>query len=466
VRIPIRIRLTAVYCSAFLVVIAILAVGTYASVRAAVHTIVDHELNSRLDGVDDHLTRHVQRLGWPELSKSLALHPAFHPGLLRIADAGGAVLFEGTSIRGSSGGRNGGTPAFETISHGDQRLRVLGVRRTIQGQTYDLTLGTDLLIPGAILDRLWLVMLLSIPAVLLAASWAGYWISGRALEPVSAIIAAARSIDSTKLNERIAVPNTGDEIQQLAATTNGMLDRIEDGVRHIRQFTADASHELRTPVAIIRAAAEVTLLNRSANERTYRDALQRILHESEQSSKLLEDLLSLARADSGAERLEHEAVDLRTSVTAACARIMPLARTRGLAVKIPPHQSALWVDANEGQLRRLWLILLDNGLKNTPAGGSIQVATGTTQDGRPFCEVIDTGVGIPSEHLSRIFQRFYRVDKARVRSERGAGLGLAIAFEIATLHDAVIDVQSEPDRGASFRVTFPRRHAVVMAHVS
>jgi heavy metal sensor kinase len=466
VSIPIRIRLTAVYCSAFLVVIALLAAGSYASVRAMVHTIVDHELDSRLDGLDDHLTRHVQRVAWPELSKSLALHSAFHPALLRIAEVRGGVLFEGGAIRGASDIRYSGTPAHETVTHGDQRIRLLAVRRTIQGRTYDLALGTDLLIPGAILDRLWLVMLLSIPAALLAASCLGYWISGRALAPVSAIIAAARGIDSTKLSDRITVPNTGDEIEQLAATTNGMLDRIEDGVRRIRQFTADASHELRTPVAIIRAAAEITLLNRSASERIYRDALQRILRESEHSSKLLEQLLSLARADSGADRLEREAVDLGTSVAAACARILPLAQSKGVAVTVQLRQSTFWIDGSDDQLHRLWLVLLDNGLKYTPAGGRISVTTGAAPDGRPFCEVTDTGVGIPSEHLPKIFERFYRVDKARTRSERGTGLGLAIAFEIAALHQAMIDVQSQPGRGASFRVTFPSRHTVVMANVS
>jgi heavy metal sensor kinase len=455
-----------VYCAALLMVMAALAAGLYASVRAAVHTIVDHELDSRLAGLDDHLTRHIGRLSWPELRESLESHSAFQPDLLRIADSGGAPLFEGHGFRHVSELAYGDTPARATRRHGGQHLRVLSVRRAIQGRPYDLTLGTDLLIPGAILDQSWLVLLLSIPAVLLAAFWAGYWISGRALAPVSGIIAAAASIDSTRLRQRIAVPDTGDEIQQLATTTNGMLDRIEDGFRHVRQFTADASHELRTPVAIIRAAAEISLLNPSPSERIYREALQRILREAEQSSRLLDDLLYLARADSGSEDVEQAPIDLATSVASACAQVTILAEAKGVAVTFHSERSSGWVVGDADQLRRLWLILLDNAVKYTPAGGRVTVRIGAASEGRTFCQVTDTGIGIAPEHVARIFERFYRVDPARSRRLGGCGLGLAIALEIAALHDTVIAVDSQALGGASFRVTFPHHRTLDIAHAS
>jgi signal transduction histidine kinase len=256
------------------------------------------------------------------------------------------------------------------------------------------------------------------------------------------------------LRERISVPNTGDEVQLLAETMNGMLTRIEDGFQQVRRFTADASHELRTPVAIVRAAAEIPLLRRSAPERVYREALERILRESERSSTLLEDLLLLSRADAGAEQIDQESIDLGKSLTQACAQLAPLVEQKGLRLHMRGPEQTLWIRGNQEHLRRLWLILLDNAFKYTTSGGAVEVSVGSS-DGRTYCAVTDSGIGIAPGDLSRIFERFYRVDKARTRSHGGTGLGLAIAHEIAKLHDAAIEVESELGRGATFRVSFP-----------
>jgi signal transduction histidine kinase len=291
---------------------------------------------------------------------------------------------------------------------------------------------------------------------LLIAGVAGYWISGRAIAPVSDIIAAARSMDSSRLSERIAVPPTGDEIQQLAETMNGMLARIEDGFQRIRQFNANASHELRTPLAIIRANAEVALLDRGDKSgRSAREALRRILKEAERDTVLLENMLQLARADAPMERMPRKSVDLRASLAAACSDIRPLAEARGLELRVTSADTACLSEGDEEQLRRLWLILLDNAVKYTPPGGSILACAATAADGRPFVVVTDTGIGIAREHHTRIFEPFYRVDKARSRDEGGAGLGLALARHIATSHGAVFDLESELGRGSRFCVTLP-----------
>ena len=455
-KLPIRARLALVYCAVFFVLIAVLEGATYFSVRAAVHSIVDRELETRLAGIDDHLTRHIDKMPWAQLHDSLTEHPAFQPDLFFFQRIGGDVLFSGRSISGIPDSGYAETPRIETVDGTGRVLRILRVRRTIQGLSYNLALGTDLLMPTAVLRQLWLVMLISLPSVLLIASAAGYWIAGRALAPVSGIISEAQSIDSRRLSQRIAVPDTGDEIRLLAETINGMLLRIEDGVRQIRQFTANASHELRTPAAIIRASAEVALLQSPGTERSYKEALHRIFRESERNSTLIENLLQLARSDSGADRADHEPVDLARSVSRACAQIAPLAEAKQLQVHVargPAEPRRIY--AGEDHLRRLWLILLENAVKYTPPGGSISVSTKYTADGQPQCTVSDTGVGISPEHLPRLFERFYRVDKPRSRADGGTGLGLAIARELASLYDAVIDVQSEPSRGTSFSVTFP-----------
>ena len=249
---PLRIRLAIASCAVFLVVIALLEVVAYIGVRGAIHSIVDHELESRLAGLNDHLARHIPKMPWPKLSESLNEHPAFQPDHLRVQTQDGRTLLDGNGLRGVEVPIPAKSVSLKTIGGPDRTLRVLTVSRLIDGDLYRLTLATDLYWSAKLFSRIWLLMLLSLPVVLLISGGAGYWISGRALAPVSNLIAAARAVDSTRLSERIPVPATGDEIQHLAETMNAMLARIENGFEQVRQFTANASHELRTPLAIIR----------------------------------------------------------------------------------------------------------------------------------------------------------------------------------------------------------------------
>jgi two-component system heavy metal sensor histidine kinase CusS len=454
-RLPIRIRLAFAYCAVFLVVIAALEITAYVSVRAAIHSIVDHELETRLAGLDDYLTRHIKVYPGRLLGEALKAHPAFQPDLLRIQAEDGVLKLNGNAFHRLSLPPFSTTASIHTAGDAGRMLRILMVSRRFDGNVYHLAMATDLLFSAKILGHLWLLMVVSLPLVLLIAGVAGYWISGRAIAPVSDIIAAARSMDSSRLSERIAVPSTGDEIQQLAETINGMLARIEDGFQRIRQFNANASHELRTPLAIIRANAEVALLDRGDKSgRSAREALRRILKEAERDTVLLENMLQLARADAPVERKPRKPVDLRGSLAAACSDIRPLAEARGLDLRVTSTDPCP-SEGDEEQLRRLWLILLDNAVKYTPRGGSILACAATAADGRPFVAVTDTGIGIAREHHSRIFEPFYRVDKARSREEGGAGLGLALARHIATSHGAVFDLESELGRGSRFRVTLP-----------
>ena len=458
-RIPIRIRLALTYCAVFCVLIAALEAAAYWSVREAIHSIVDRELETRVAGLEDHIGRHLQRYGWPQLGASLSERPAFQPDYLFVRRTGGEVVFDRTWAHQVPVPDSSAVPQVATLEGPGHALRVITTRKIFGGTPYDVSCATDLWIPATILRRLWLWMILSVPAVLLLASAAGYWIGGRALRPVSGIISAAKSIDSNSLADRIRVPDTGDEIQSLAETMNGMLERIEDGFRQVRQFTDNASHELRTPIAIIRAAAEVALLKpaslkASTEERGYREALHRILRQAEGSTKLIEEMMELARVDSNTEKPGLVPLDVVRSLSHACAEMSALAAAKRLKLTFRTSQPEVSVQGDEERLRRLWLILLDNAVKYTPDGGSITVLV-HCPDGKPVCDISDTGIGIAPEHLGRIFERFYRIDKARSRAEGGAGLGLAIASEIAKVHHAVIDATSTPGHGSNFRVTFP-----------
>ena len=264
------------------------------------------------------------------------------------------------------------------------------------------------------------------------------------------ITETARTIGVTNLSERLPVPHTSDELQRLAETWNDMLRRLEIAVSQISQFTADASHELRTPVAIIRLAAENALRKRRS-ESEYRQALQRIQSESESMTQLIEDLLFLARADVGRSSVELGSVDIRALIETACLDLQPLAEEKSITLVRDVPEFPRPVSGNASALRRMLLILLDNAIKYTPAGGTVSVGL-REQAGKAILTVEDTGLGIPEEEQSRVFQRFFRVDPSRNKESGGHGLGLAIAQTIVNQHKASIELQSNASGGCVFSV--------------
>ena len=302
-------------------------------------------------------------------------------------------------------------------------------------------------------------LLMFAPLLLLVAAGGGYWLSRRALSPVDALVRTAREVSGTNLSSRLQKLETGDELQRLSDTLNEMLDRIESAFQRITQFTADASHELRTPVSLIRTEAELAL-RRSRGEAEYKESLRHILLEAERTTALIEQLLSMARADSGREALHFEPVDLRQTLRSVVDGWQQVATIRNLqfsaSLDVPPSLDALdfSVMGDETLLRRLADVLLDNAFKYTPSPGSVHLSL-EPQGESAVIRVQDSGVGIAEEEQSKIFERFYRVDKARSRAQGGAGLGLAIAQWIVTQHGGSIRVESRPGEGATFHVELP-----------
>ncbi|HEY7337627.1 MAG TPA: ATP-binding protein [Bryobacteraceae bacterium] len=444
-KVPIRIRLAAVYCGVFCISTALLETGAWFGLRSAINAVVDRDLKARLAGVEEFLEEHVSRKPLSRLQTELASHAALQPDYLAIDDAHGNRIFPpaGTAPFG------GVKPAGRTA------LRVLGARRTVRGQSFSLKVAADLSTQSEVLRRFRLLLILSAPIVFLCASAAGYWVSKSALKPVSDLARTARSITTANLNRRLVVPRSGDEVQSLAETLNDMLSGIEDGFRRMAQFTANASHELRAPIALMRTASEVALLRSTATAETYREALHRILSETEKSTDLLEDMLQLARADSASRALNLKPVDPIPGVEQVWEGIEPLAHEKELDLRYQGAAACVLVAGDAAYLRRLWLILLDNAIKYTPAGGAIRFTWRMERDNTFVCEVQDSGIGIAQEDIPHIFERFYRADKARNRHHGGAGLGLAIARWIVEAHHGSIHVESAPAHGSVFRVILP-----------
>jgi signal transduction histidine kinase len=455
VKFPIRTRLAVVYCAVFCLGAGALEAGTYAGLTLAVYAIADHDLQSRLVGVEEFLGEHVPRFSLSRIQAELKTHAALQPDYLQISDDRMGIMFQSPSLAPyeRETARNPG-PRYWTGNAAGRPLRILIVRRPIAGHEYELRLASDLSSPLEILRRFSVILLLTFPVVMAAAIAAGHWMAGRALSPVLAITTAARSIDTTDLGRRIKVPDGHDELQFLAETLNCMLQRIEDGFARTTQFVANASHELRTPVAVIRATAEVALL-RPPSTGSDRLALQRILREAEKNTVLLEDMLSLARIDSGVS-LRLAKVDLAEIVGVTCEHFAPLATKRGVTLHWASPPALQWVWAEASHLKRLVLILLDNATKYTPRGGRIDVSVDDSMGDQASFQVKDSGIGISDADLPHIFERFYRADPARNREEGGSGLGLSIARWIAEAHHGAIHAESSVGRGSTFRVALPR----------
>ncbi|MDR3764862.1 MAG: ATP-binding protein [Acidobacteriota bacterium] len=342
---------------------------------------------------------------------------------------------------------------YSRIRRGEQSYRVLLRPCMLGGRKLVLACAAPETGNQLVLNRFLVGLMASVPVVLLLASGGGYLVSRKALRPVDEIARSVQSISIGNLSERLPLLRSRDELQRLTETSNAMLERLESSVLRIRQFTADASHELRAPLSIILTASEVALCNPQLDAQTHK-AFRGIVEEAEKATALLNDMLTLARADAAHGDLLWEPVDLTSLAADMCEKARPRAEQRGLtlAVSIPASQPVT-VMGDVFALRRLLWTLMDNALKYTPNGGSVGISL-TAAASSAVVEVTDSGIGIADKDLPFIFDRFYRADPSR-SSVEGTGLGLAIAKWIAQVHKAELTARSEPGHGSTFRVVFP-----------
>jgi len=347
-----------------------------------------------------------------------------------------------------------GLETFETVEGlGPYPVRVLTQPVREAGRVTSLIqVGMSLESMSGTRRRFLLVMAAVLPLAVLLAGSGGWLLARRALRPVDQMTEAARRISAEHLDERVHTTGTGDELDRLAATLNDMLGRLDVTFRQIRQFSADASHELQTPLTILQGELEVALrAPRTPDE--YRRVLTSALEESGRIARLVEGLLLLSRADAGVLRMDHQPVDLAHLVAEVCEQSQVLAKARGVTLDLGPLTPAT-IRGDHQHLRRLLVNLVDNGLKYTLAGGHVTLAL--HQDGAwAVLRVADTGIGLALEEQERIFQRFYRAPAAVLRGEEGSGLGLCIARSIVEAHGGYVQVESAEDHGSTFTVSLP-----------
>lgn len=293
-------------------------------------------------------------------------------------------------------------------------------------------------------------LFISIALTLFLAGFLGYFLVKKMLRPVQLITQTTKEIEERNLNKRLTVESK-DEIGQLASTLNNMFERLEAAFKRERQFTADASHELRTPLAIAQVEA-TTALGKKRSPEEYQRTLEAILQEIDNMTSIISRLLFLARSDTNKD-LELEDLELNELITELAWDIRVLCDEKGIDLTLTGLDS-LVVNGDGSRLRELFLNLLDNAIRYTPRGGKITISFGQ-QGEYAYIEVKDTGIGIPEEDMPHLFKRFYRADKARSRSEGGAGLGLAISQRIAELHGGRIEVRSKVREGSTFTVLLP-----------
>src|SRR5215212_1520136 len=290
--------------------------------------------------------------------------------------------------------------------------------------------------------------------VLLLASGGGYFLARKSLAPIASMNSQTQRISAENLSARLDVTNSRDELGQLATTINDLLARLENSFKEQQRFIADASHELRTPLAVLRGETEVAL-SKTRTIEEYQQSLSLIQDEAERLSRIVEDLFILARQPINTRAaLNKERVSLNDAVRDCARAAQVLAMQKGVRLKFESDSPSIALNGDEELIRRMILNLLDNAVKYTPAGGEISLAL-VRQNGNAEIVVRDTGMGIPEAAQPRVFDRFYRVDKARARAMGGAGLGLSIAQWIVEVHGGEIKLVSTPGHGSTFTVVLP-----------
>lgn len=344
-------------------------------------------------------------------------------------------------------------PEFQNRIVDHRPVRLYSTKIQVGDTPYAIEVAAVIDQASSALNSFRVVLLLFTPLLILASTGGAYWISRRALAPIDRITRTAQRISIENLSGRLKTPPNRDELWRLSKTLNEMLARLEESVGRITQFTANASHELRAPISLIRTTAEVAV-RRPRTPDEYRQALVEILEEAERTSQVVESLMLLARTDSGRELLDLGTVDLAEILRWAAEVGEKLADAHGITFSLTsPDPVAIHGDAQA--LQRALLILLDNAAKYTAAGGWIKVES-SCRGQSAVVSVADSGIGIAAEDLPHIFDRFWRADRARTRDQGGAGLGLSIANWIATAHGGTIEVTSAPGSGSVFTLVLQR----------
>ncbi len=455
-RLSIRWRLTLWYGAVLTGVLAVFGTSVFLLLKRELQNRTSRALLIQMSVIEDELIQVQDRTQMEErLERLFVRHPDVDIQVSRADDTlkirSDRIHDRGLPIPGRA--PTADRDVLENFSvPGDGRFRMLSRLTTGAGLPLQVQVATSLDENERQLGELLVIVLLAGSLAVGCTLGGGYLLARQALAPVDRMAASADEITASQLDRRLHAPNPNDELGRLARTLNGMIGRLERSFEEVRRFTADAAHELRTPLAILRNEAEVALRVPRDSEQ-YRDCLEDMLEEIEHLSRLSEELLLLFREDAGLGAHAKEVVRLDQLVCeiADHLRVLAAEAEQELTVEASLPCQVL---GNGAQLRRLVFSLADNAIKFTPPGGRILLRV-ECQKGQARIIVVDTGIGIAPEHLPRIFDRFYRVDSARSRRTGGNGLGLSICRSIAESHDGSVEVESAPGKGTKVTVTMP-----------
>jgi heavy metal sensor kinase len=465
----IRFRLTAWYAGLLAGSLILLGVFIYLALGHYLAVMLNESLGKQARQIGETLVANISQSGDAYVVDEIKEHfaPEINNHFVRVTRADGNLLYvsgmprelsfdpASIAVQADSGSRE--FTREEQLAGGSELMIYALPFTTRDGVRYLIEVGAVEGSIESVLHGLILTLLLGLPVVVVVAIGGGYLMMQRALRPVDEITRTARLITSRNLSERLPVLDTGDEIERLSVSLNDMIVRLDESFQHVSRFSADASHELRTPLTILHGELEAIVQQKDLTPET-REAVGSALEETRRLTKIVESLLAISRLDAGEVLMERERLDFADLAVTTADQMRLLAEDKGITLRCDTKKR-VELEGNRTRLKQVVVNLLDNAIKYTPEKGSVNVRVSATND-KAVLEIEDTGVGIPMEALPHVFERFYRVDKARSRQMGGTGLGLSIVKSICAAHGGRVEVESTEGKGSRFRVELPLANGI------
>jgi heavy metal sensor kinase len=471
----VRVRLTVYYAVVFTLILLLIAAGTYVLLRRETAERIDSDITELANSFAATVQAELRDESRTEsisdaVNEAIAEH-TFREYVFAVFDSNGALVrassdpdpedrrrrihaaavFQSASFR-SFLANSSSQPAFEYL-RGEGRYRAYSRKISTPQGDYTVVALYSLYAPEEFLESIRHTLAVVIPLGILLASIGGYLLARSALAPVVTMSHQASRIDAKQMSDRLAVENPQDELGVLALSFNGLLDRLAGSMEQQRRFMADASHELRTPVAILRGEADVALSKEDRPGAEYRESLGVLRDAARGLGQIVEDLFTLARADAGTYPIVKSRFYLDELLAECIRSTRSLAGAKNIRMDLESEPDLL-IEADEGLIRRLFLNLIDNAIKFTPEGGRVSLKA--RKDASTYVvSVADSGVGIPEALQARVFERFFRADQSRTHRDdavAGAGLGLAISRWVADVHGGTLKLSSSSPEGSVFLV--------------
>ncbi len=460
----IRFQLIVWYAGLVTGVAALLGVSTWVMVRSYLEGSIGDAQLRRAQQIAHSLLPQVQDKGESYVGEEIESRyaPGANGRFVRLSRLNGSVLyvsgppheatFEPRLVRPPGSPNSEARLEKVSISRGRQLMLATYLYQAPNGDRFLVEVGAPLDAVQSVLRRFLALLAIGLTLVAALSVGGGYLLVGRALSPVDQITRSAERITSRNLGERLPVAKSGDELERLSIALNHMISRLDEAFQYSKRFVADASHELRTPLTVLRGELEAMLEDVKLSAE-HHEAVAGLLEEVERLATIVEGLFALSRLDAGEAQREGVPFDLGELTTSTADQMALLAEDKRISVTCNAPKGVL-VKGDRARLKQVIVNLLDNAIKYTPEGGEVGLIV--SADGRnAVLEVADSGIGIPPEALPHVFERFFRVDKARSREMGGAGLGLSIVKSICTAHDGRVEVNSAPGQGSRFRVELP-----------